>query len=201
MTARIYVMPIVGDGASFLTRRRPKWADQVRAAGGGWGMVDYGTEPVCIVQIEAEDALHATIAADTQVRQVPVNLDNTLTAGQVTNVGNFLEALWIPAQWLNTSRTWRQVLRVVAGVFQLNQRWNGIAIQRGGASRTIFADGRDFTRTVGSLPQAARDDLAVLFSDLGLDASGVTGATTLRQLLAGAGMQFAQRPITMLGAI
>lgn len=201
MTARLYVMPIVGDGASFMTRRRAKWADDVRAAGGGWAMIDYGTEPVCIVQIETNDAQHATIAADSAVRQVPANLDATLTAGNVTNVGNFLEALWIPAQWLNTSRTWRTTVRVVGGVFQLNQRWNGIAVQRNAPQRTIFADGRDFSRTVGSLPQAARDDLQTLFADLGLDASGVTGSTSLRQLLAGAGLQFAARPMNLLGAI
>ena len=160
------------------------------------GPVDYGSQDACFIAIDADATTQATLAAHADDLAVPANLDATLTAGQVTTTQNALEALTIPAGWVNTSRTWRVVCRVVIGMFILNQRyWVISGNELGNGRRSIF-DNVNLSNTVSQIPAQARAWLDQAATSMGLDTSGITGSMTIRQMLQNLGLQMANRPYT-----
>ncbi len=174
-------MPAVGDGLSQATIRRAKYADLdlLRA---GWTLapyvaMDYGLEPVFLVSANLSGSDHTLLAGQSDVTSVPANLDATVTAGALTTVQNALEALNLPAQWVTTSHTYRQVVGVVIRVSLLAQRFHGKGFGR------IFDGGVTLSTTIGSLPQQKLNNLEEAAQSLGFDTSGVTGGMTIRQAL------------------
>lgn len=192
MTWRIHLMPMTGTGANRFDPRVPKYVSEFGAF--QWQLVDYGSMDSCFVALDADTTTHNTLTAHSDVLTVPANLDNTPGAAAVTTTQNALEALQIPNGWVNTSRTWRTIVRVVIGMFILNQRfW----VQRGntiGDGRHSIFDGLNLDSTVGQLSQAVRDDLEIVCTGLEIDTSAITGATTIRAMLQNFGLQFAARP-------
>lgn len=194
MTWRIHLMPMV-DITDPKPQRIPKYRSEFGAF--PWqGPVDYGSMDACFVALDADATTHSTLTAHSDVLTVPANLDNTLSAGAVTTTQNALEALTIPAGWVNTSRTWRFVVRVVIGMFILNQRfWVQRGNTIGNGQHSIF-DGVNLESTVGQLSQSVRDDLEIVCAGLSLDTSAITGSTTIRAMLQNFGLQFSARPYT-----
>lgn len=145
--------------------------------------MDYGMEPVFLLAADVTPAQHATLAAQSPITVVP----NALAG----NVGDDLAAVeaaiesWnIPAHWVTAGMTYRMVLKGVATIFQFAQRLHGMFGVR------AFPPGITLSTTVGQLTQAQRDKLAAVSDSFGWDRSGVTGATTMRQLLRGAAQQW-----------
>jgi hypothetical protein len=192
MTWRIHLLPMTGGGTSHLDPRVPKYLAEFGA--GQWQLVDYGSQDVCFVALDADAATHSALTAHADVLTVPANLDNTPGAGAVTTTRNALEALDIPGGWVTTSTPWRTVVRVVVGMFLLNQRFWVIRGNNIGNGRHSLLDGVDLDMTVADIPQAARQDLQEAALSLELDTSEVTGATTIREMLRIIGQQFAARP-------
>src|SRR3990167_9302367 len=118
---RLYLMPITGAGTSQADPRQPKYTADL---GPEWSMMDYGLVPWCIVAAERDDAVHAALTANADVRAVPVDLDSTVGAA-LSATQTALETARIPAGWVTAGMTWRQVLRPVMGLFQLAQRYHG----------------------------------------------------------------------------
>jgi hypothetical protein len=179
--SRFSLMPAVGDGLTQATIRRAKYvdADALRA---GWTLapymaLDYGLEPVFLVATDLSTSDQALLAAQPDVTIVPANLDATVTAGALPVVQAALEALNLPAQWVTTAHTYRQVLGVVVRISLLAQRFHGLGFGR------IFTSGVTLNTTISALSAQARTRLATAAQGLGLDTSGVTNGVTLRQAL------------------
>lgn len=83
----------------------------------------FSTFDECILGIEGTPALFATMTADVDVDRIcaEADLDNALTGGERTTVQTALENRNIPAQWVTDPITWRQVIRTIVGMFQLNK--------------------------------------------------------------------------------
>jgi hypothetical protein len=171
MATQLYVMPITGTGTG-ADPRRPKYAD-TDLAGTDWSAMDFGNEPVVLVATET----NAALGAEVDVTTIPLNLDQNLTAGAVTTVQNKLEAFNIPADWVSTSLTYRQVVRRVCLGFQLWQRCQGLGLT------TLFTGGVTLSTTFGSLPVGVRTTLQNAAVSLGLNTSSLTGASTIRQII------------------
>lgn len=182
MAIRVYIVPVVtaNTGPGGAPCRAP---DYVPALGVPWSAMYYGLEPVALVRADVDAAQHSTLAASAPITVVPANLDASVGAA-VTTVEAALESWSIPGQWVASGLTYRQVLRGVATIFQFAQRFDGLHRLR------IFGGTVTLDTTVAQLPQAARDKLAAVSDSFGWDRSGVTGATTLRQLLRGAAQQW-----------
>jgi len=119
-TERIYILPLVLDA---FDARVPKY---IHDASLDYSLIDAGKRNLCLVNTDIPDASHVLLAAQSDVLSVPQNLDNNLSAAAVTIVKNKLDAMNVPNGWVNTNLTYRQVLRVVAGIFLLAQRFETI---------------------------------------------------------------------------
>ena len=187
-TVEIYIMPLKG-GGSRENPRRPKYAEQAIS----YGSTRFGEEGETLTAMLALADSHAIIQADADVIRIdPANLDNTLSGGAVTTITNFLEARNIPANWITTSNTSRQVLRVTLGVFLFTQRYAKLA-----GKQKIFLAGVDLTKVLSSFPANVRTNLIQAADDLGLDRSTVNNTWTIRQLLRHFGQQWVTIPINL----
>lgn len=185
MAFRLYIVPVVGTGAKS-DPRRPKYFS-TDAAGVGtssmvptaaWGAIDYGNEPWMVVGGDLATSDDTLIVGQPDAFALPFDLSVVLTAPQVTNVQNKLEAINLPAGWVNTSLLWVEVVRIVLGMFTLMERYQGIH-----GTGVVFTGGVSLATTVAALPAAVRNDLSTAATSLGLDVSSIVGTTTLRNML------------------
>ena len=190
MAYRFYIVPIeIWENPNGGTYRGPKyfhwrWAhmcDPVEAIPGledvPYNNLHYGADNIMIVCTDVNTTQHNLLVAKSDVMALPLDIDQTLTAGAVTIAQDFLEPFFIPAHWVTTSLTYRQVLRVIAGMFMFAQRLDGI-------SREKIRDlGITLNTQWETLPTPAKNKLKAAADSLGLDSSGVTQNTTIRQML------------------
>ncbi len=163
----------------------------VRIAGVKATFMPFGNEGHYLVAADADEATHATLAALPRVNQIPANLDQNLSAGAVTVVEAALEARNIPAHWVSTNLTYRQVLRVVVGIFQFASLYYRLH------TLTLFRGGVNLETRVNQIPQAERDRLSSAAAAAQLDVSQITGTTTVRQILRLLGEQWLERPVRL----
>jgi hypothetical protein len=191
VTWRIHLMPMTPTGRN--GSREPKYRSEFGSF--LWqGPIDYGSMDACIIALDADATTHATLTAHSDVLTVPANLDGTPSAAAVTTTRTALDALQIPSAWVNTSRTWRTIVRVVIGMFILNQRfWVQRGNTIGNGQHSIFG-GLSLDATVSQIPAGARADLDIVCASLALDTSAITGSTTIRAMLQNFGLQFANTP-------
>lgn len=133
MADHLYLVPIETVG----TYRGPayfRWRFGTGTITTPWSMMDYGLLPTGLVWArELSPADEALLAAAPDVYQWPDNLDQPITD---TTLAAFFEGLNIPANWLQPSTTYRELLRMMAGIFQFAQRFQALS---GGLA--LFGDG------------------------------------------------------------
>jgi hypothetical protein len=167
------LLPLEGDGLTHLTGFRPKY---IPALGVSFASIAFDGNSLVSATLTAQQETDIALNAD--VILIPP-LDNTVA---VTATKNSLEAINIPAQWVTAGMTYRQVLKVVAGLFLLLQRING-------RSALLHLAG-NLDKTLAQIPANTCAQLANASDDLGLDRSAVTNSTTVREALRIAGQQF-----------
>lgn len=170
---RVYLVPVVTDGNG---SRAPKYFSDGAIVPRGWSGVYYGIENWALVGANLSAADDAVVVGAADGFGLPYDLTQTLTAGQVAAVSTRLEAAKIPAQWVTTSLTWRQVLRTTIGMSMILQRLSGV-------NATNFFGVTTLDGTISALPAGVRTDLLAVADAFGLDRSGITGTTTIRQAL------------------
>ena len=193
MAWHLYIAPALGDGSKNDVRR-PKYIADADPPVSFSGM-DYGFQPVFMVGADVSDAQDAALVALGDVRRVPDNLDSNPNAAGVTAVANFLETLNVPAGWVTTALTWRQITRTVAGLFLFMQRLHSFL----GDVRLIDA-GVTLSTQFGALPLATRQALIATADSFSYDTSSLSGASTLRQILKVMADQWGAKPVH-IGAI
>jgi hypothetical protein len=180
---RIYLMPTVVGTRAVRDVRMPKY---IALFVGRCTCIHYGPELVCLLVAEVTPAEHTAITANADVSAFPVDLDGLVTNAARLVITNALEALNVPAQWVANGMTFRLVLRRLAGIFQLLQGVNGRGLRFLQAS---------LSSPISSLPANVRTAMQDAATTLQLDATGITGATTLRAALTTIGAQFDARPV------
>jgi hypothetical protein len=193
-TWHLYLVPVIGTGLIIGDppvddSRRPKYLTTYACA-------DYGMQPVMLCASFVDDATDTSLQANADVTRIPDNLDQQLSAGAVTAVQNALEARNLPALWVDTTMTYRQVLRTVGGFFAFMQRYAVIA----NTINPVLTGSVTLSTQYNQLPQAARNNLQETATSLGLSTTGLSGTNTLRQILKNIADQWGQRPI-ILGEI
>lgn len=193
MTNRLYFVPIIRRGRPVY--RIPKYFWHPRSGYEGLAelegvqhshQLNHKLEDLFLLVADLDTTQEAALTAQADVIQIPADLDNQIPNVIVRDiVRSFLENVFIPAQWVTVGMTYRTILRVVIGLWRFRERLQhfvGVA---------LFAAQIDLDKTVSEMPIKIQTALADAADALYLDYSGVTGSTTIRQLLYGAGQQFA----------
>ena len=194
MTVRVYVLPMViipvGDrnfrAPKYLGARNPPLVGLENIA---YNCMDYGMEDVCILIADVTIAQHNLLSAQTDVLSAPQNIDNNLNAGAVTTVKNFLELLHIPANWVSTADTYRDVLRLVGWLFQFMQRVHGIFQEK------LFVAPNTLSTTYSQLSVGMQAALLQAAQSFAFNTTGLQASTTLRVILKNLADQFNARPL------
>ena len=87
-----------------------------------WSMLYYGQIDQAIVAADLNVSQITYMAGQSDVLVIPANIDNLVTAGNVTTIQNALEARGIPGTWVNVGDSYRVVLREIAGYFEILQK-------------------------------------------------------------------------------
>lgn len=176
-----YVVPIIGTG-KFPDTFRPKYLGDTAVPFQDGIPYDFcPLDDTGVVYAQTSVVQDAFLAAQPDVQVIPP-LDEQVGAGRLNTVRNRLEALNIPAQWVTASHTFRNVMRVVVGMAQL------IHVTEGLGNKLRVPGNLDLR--MNQIPADKRATLQQGADILGLDRSGVTAITTVREVLRILGEQF-----------
>lgn len=191
---RFYIMPMVIDDALDPAKGPMRHAKYI-AGFDKASAIDYGTEDVCIVRIQTVSAAqHTALVSNPDCIGTPENIDQNLTQNAVDTISTFLESLNIPADWINTSKTYRQVVRNIAAIFQFNQCWNGVT---GGSSP--FKDGLNLSIQYNQLSAQNKAILQECFIRMGFNTDNLFLTSTLRTILKEFASQFLANKTIIMG--
>lgn len=204
MTWRVYVVPTETTGRL----KKAKYfgsgifvAPSTELIGTVPSFLYYGTIPWCLVACDTTTAQHNFLAAQADVSAIPTVWENSV-AGSLNTVKAFLNSARLPSDWVQSSTTWRTILRGVTGIMWFAQRYKAL-----NNSQELIPAGVSLTLTMNSLSQARRDAIqatADSFTEerakLGLqpyDLSSITGSTTIEDALLILGQQFLDQPFKL----
>lgn len=153
----------------------------------GWEARDYGNEPLMLIAADVSDTDDATLSALVDVVKFADNLDTQLGAG-LAAMQTALEALNLPAQMLTATVTHRQVIRGIMGCFAVVQCMQGKGFRP-------FEAGITLATQLSELGVPARQALQSCATTLGYDQTGITLASTIRQVLTKIVQQAAPSPM------
>lgn len=173
MAKRFYLVPKVAL-TPVLLGSGPRY---IASLGVTYAAMDYGFDPTYLVGAEVTAGQHTALAAEPDVTTIPLNLDNTITAAALPQVEAALEALQIPAGWVTTAHTYREVLSIVGRLF----RFMGVFRKR--QLRSFFESGVTLNLRINELTQAQRDALEDAAVTQELSSASITGTTLVRQAL------------------
>jgi hypothetical protein len=181
MSNRYYLMPLTGAGTR-IDPRVPKYRS-TDLAGVDVSLMDFGTEPVCLVAADVTTDQHAALVAHPDVMAAPVSLDSQVGAN-LTTVQAAIESFNIPADWIQSTFTYRTVLRGLAAIAQFLQRFQNFQLA------SIFQSGITLATRFNQLPPPVQANLRNAATDLGYSTAGLSGTSTIRQILINLGNQF-----------
>jgi hypothetical protein len=181
MAVHFYLVPKIGDGITPFTAFRPKYTDRdsVQAGwnvDGRWTSLDYGAEDAFLLSADLTAGEHTLLSALSDVITIP-NLNSLVSSTAIATVKLKLEGANLPADWVTTELTYRQVITVVRKCISFMQRFRGLYQDR------IFSGGITLDSRINQIPLEKRTRLADTATDLGLSVAGITGTTTIRKAL------------------
>lgn len=176
---RFYLAPKIGTGTGDDAFRPSVIADlRVR-----WEGIDYGRyEPVMLAGADVTAAQHALITGQAGFTSIPVTLDSAI-GGAVATVQAALENLRLPGDFVQSTQSYRDVIRITSKAQRFFQRFGNRQL------RTVLESGVTLATTFSELTPAQRTALAETADDLRINTNGVTGSTTMRQAFRLIGLQ------------
>lgn len=138
----------------------------------------YGAQKVGLLAADVPDETDLAMQDFDGVARLPDNLDQVIGA-QLATVRAKLEAMNLPVE-IDSATTYRQVLRTIYAMLQFFNRFRSItkinvAVINGS---TVTLD-----TTYASLPANVQKGLQDAAASLGLSTAGITGTSTVRQIL------------------
>lgn len=195
---RYYVMPL---GVTPNGTRRPKYFRDRRSdtdptlIDAPYTIIPYGLIDACLVVADVTTTQHADLVANLDVAAAPQNIDQTISVSALPQVRAVLEVLCIPAGWVTTSHTYRQILRMAGGLFQFSERHHALHNEQ-------LIDSQDqLDLQWNEIPLARRGRIRETANSLGYGYDWVTGTTTVRQMLKVLGDQWAGGPLLVFKGV
>lgn len=185
MVRSLYVMPIITDATGKYPQRYPKYYKTTFPAL-SWSMFDYGNEPWCLIGIQdVPAATDSALVANADVFALPANLDQAIGSVSARNtVRNALENVNMPGTWIQTTDTYRTVVRFVGALCTFMQCYQGKGLG------LVFSATVTLATTFATLSAAQQQALIDCATYFGLSASSLVGANTLRTILKTVGDAF-----------
>ncbi len=162
---------------------RPKYTDPGALGVGldipaGSPFSDLNDAPIYIIKANLSAAQRTALQAQSDALVIPSNLDSLVSGLAVTKIQSTLEAVNLPAEWVTTDLTYRQVWRRVRRMITFRQRYFGLNL-----GARLFAAGITLDTRINQLTAGQRQALIDTSDNLGLDRSGVTNTMTIRVAL------------------
>ena len=196
MAIELFLGPMEGSGTITDPYRAKYTRDASIVASGS---IRYSHSSVGLVLINALQAYLDSVRGQSDVTSLatPANIDQTLTNGMVNAAKTLFEANGIPAGFVNIGDTRREVVRALAGLFLFSQRLEG----RFGSGFWQLAQSRGIglDSIWNGFPQALKDEFIAVRDEHGWDNLGLTGLSTLREILTAVSNQFEGTPIVIAG--
>jgi hypothetical protein len=146
---------------------------------GAWTGADYGSEAVYLIRTNLTADQRAALQSQPDAMVLPINLDNQVSGLALTTIQAKLEAVNLPAHWITTDMTYRQVVRGFRRVITFMQRWQGLH----GETDRLFGGVVTLDTRLNQLTAQQRQKLSAVADSFGIDRSTVTNTMTIRQVL------------------
>ena len=200
MAIQVYLIPFTVDSVGDINYRAPLYlGGRTRPRMPGldnvyFALWDYGAEPLCILGAEATAGQHNLLSNQVNLYQFPENLDTEPLPSERTALQAWLESRKVPADWIVAGQTFRQILRILWGMFQYMQRLHGTTPDR------LFAGGVTLDSTFGSLPSSMQLSMIEAGVSLGYPVGAFVSTDLLRTTLKKVGDLWGNR-LLILGGI
>jgi hypothetical protein len=186
---RFYIMPILVVDDIFRGPKYLRWRFNPEGIDAPWSMKDYGLIPAGLVAAGVTPTQHDELVAHADVAAPPEDLDRTVSEAALPAVQDVLEALRIPAAWVTTAYTYRQLLRMVGGLFLFAQRYHGMHGQ------ALIDNQSQLDLRWDQIPTARRQRIVATADALGYDYAQVQTDWLVRRILRHLGDQWGDTPI------
>lgn len=190
---RFYLVPVEVNPAYF-NLRGPKYFPYLHdpnppalVVGEGWEARDYGNEPLMLIADNLSDPEDTLLTSQPDVTKFADDLDMQM-GGRLAAMQAALEALNLPAQMVGVNTTDRQVVRGIMGIFAVAQCMQGKGFRVFGAAITLSTQ-------LSALSVPARQALQSCATELKYDQTGITLASTIRDVLTKIVQQAAPSPM------
>jgi hypothetical protein len=172
---RFYILPIeVIDTPTGLVRL-PKYIHQFDVS---WGMMDYGgLIDAAILAAEVTQGQHEQLLSNPDVEAAPENIDQNISDIAIPQVKAVMEQLRIPAGWVDNTYTYRQIFRMIAGLFQFAQHYYGIH------KEPLIDNQGQLNLRWNQIPQDRQDRIIATADDLGYEYAEIQPTWLIRQVL------------------
>lgn len=189
---RLYIMPL--DTTTAPGSRGPKYLRWGKAETGiacPWSLMDYGLIPACMIAADVTQAQHDELTAYNDVAAAPLDIDRAISAAALPKVQAVLEALRIPAGWVTTAYTYRDVLRMFGGLCQFAQRYHAMH------NESLIDSQSALGLRWNQIPLARQQRIRATADALGYDYSTVAGRWLVRRILKHLADQWADTPLKL----
>lgn len=190
MTVRFYILPIqhiIDERGDMRGPQYFKWRGDLTGLEVQWGMMDYGLIDAGLVAADVTQAEHETLMSNPDVASPPANIDQNISDIAIPQVKAVMEQLRIPANWVDNSYTYRQILRMIAGLFQFAQRYHGMHLE------PLIDNTDQLDLRWNQIPQARRQRILQTADNLGYDYSEIQNTWLIRRILKHLGDQWGNR--------
>jgi len=202
MPSQIYLAPEIGSGLS-ISHDPATWSETTGPlrslvhdymySNGTLHSIHNNQRKVHITWVETTDALLDLIETDARIKKVlPVRATDqahlkqilaaplsTFSAAWRTNAKTFLENHGVNLEWVTLQSTIKDIILLVIKLFNIQQ----MAYSRGYLNVRQFL-GENLDLTVSQVPPECRDEIRDWLGSVGVDVSGITATTTVREVLA-----------------
>jgi len=187
---RFYIMPYVDFGGK---QRGPKYL-RGRANPTGipvlrWSAKYYGLVDACLVAADVTQAQHEQLAAELDVAATPEDIDQNIGEAAIPVVQQAMEALRIPADWIDGTYTYRGILRMIGGLFMFAQRHHAMH------DEPLIESVAQLSLHWNQIPTDRQGRIIATADVLGYDYSAVQPTWLVRRILKHLGDQWGTQPI------
>jgi len=192
MTIRFYLIPMEeGPGFREVKYFRTRWGSGTIDA--PMGVMDYGLMNVALVVSDVTAEQHDLLVSEIDVVSIPQNINENVSAIALPQVKAAIESLRIPADWITTNNTYRELLRMIASLFQFVQRYHGMH------DEVLIDNQSQLDLRWNEIPQNRQQKIIATADFLGYDYSWVTNTMLVRTILKGLADAWGNKPFKIGG--
>lgn len=176
---RFYLVSVVGKGFDVQHARRVRYFHTDYPAGHsalvGMRTLYYGHLPVCLVDCpNMDETTHAELVVHSDVDAFPKTLNQVIGTSNLQAVKDTLESWMIPAQWVEESWTYLDILLRMEKLFIFASRFQPWLAHR------LIVNFWDNDIALNDLPAFLIEDLQDAASTFGIDTSDIDGTWLIR---------------------